>query len=108
MRSPATPRNTSSAPIPPLADAEFHLAIVQALGNGIFSTNYVNLYALITDVIRLSVRVPSKSLQEGLEEHEVLYYAIRSGNPDLAKSALTEHLENSKSYLQDALAGTAF
>lgn len=85
------------------ADAAFHLALVQALGNGILSTVYENLYALITDVIRLSVRVPSKSLQEGLEEHETLYRAIRSGDPETAKTAITHHLENSTSYLREAL-----
>jgi hypothetical protein len=71
------------------ADAAFHLAMVQALGNEILSTVYENLYGLITDVIRLSVRVPSKSLQEGLEEHEALYRALRSGDPERAKAAIT-------------------
>lgn len=85
------------------ADAAFHLALVQALGNGILSTVYENLYGLITDVIRLSVRVPSKSLHEGLEEHEALYRAIRSGSIEQAKAAITEHLENSTSYLRQAL-----
>jgi GntR family transcriptional regulator, transcriptional repressor for pyruvate dehydrogenase complex len=85
------------------ADAAFHLAMVQALGNEILSTVYENLYGLITDVIRLSVRVPSKSLQEGLEEHEALYRALRSGDPERAKAAITGHIENSTSYLREAL-----
>lgn len=85
------------------ADAAFHLALVQALGNDILTTVYENLYGLITDVIKLSVRVPSKSLHEGLAEHEALYRAIQSGDVEEAKAAITAHLANSTSYLQQAL-----
>src|SRR5690606_25308559 len=88
------------------ADAAFHLAIVQAVGNDILTTLYENLYGLITDMIQLSVRVPSKSLKAGLEEHEDLYRIICSGDPEKAREAIAAHLENSASYLQTALAET--
>lgn len=88
------------------ADAAFHLALVQEVGNEILTTLYQNLYGLITDVIRLSVRVPSKSLHEGLAEHEALYQAICSGEPGKAKEAIVGHLENSTTYLRQALRNT--
>lgn len=85
------------------ADAAFHLFLVRAVGNGILTAVYENLYGLITDVIRLSVRVPSKSLEEGLREHEELYRVISSRDVEKAKAAITTHLENSTSYLRRAL-----
>ena len=45
------------------ADANFHRALVQSLGNEILSSVYGNLYALITDVIRLTSRVVLLSIR---------------------------------------------
>ena len=45
-----------------IQDAAFHLALVHSAGNKIISLFYDNLYNLITDVIALSSRVPTKSL----------------------------------------------
>ncbi|MBJ3774291.1 FadR/GntR family transcriptional regulator [Acuticoccus mangrovi] len=85
------------------ADAAFHLAIVHSLGNEILSTLYDNVYALITDTIRISVRVPSKSMENGIKEHRGIYREIRSGDPDRAAAALETHLRNSTEYLRIAL-----
>jgi len=87
------------------ADAAFHRAVVDAVGNEILSSLYHNLYALITEIIRVSVRVPSKSMEEGLEEHRALLAAINSGSAEAAQQAIRAHLEQSRSYLERALAG---
>lgn len=87
------------------ADAAFHRAVVDAVGNEILSSLYNNLYALITEIIRVSVRVPSKSMEEGLEEHRALLAAINSGSAESAQRAIRAHLEQSRSYLERALAG---
>ncbi|MET3927055.1 FadR/GntR family transcriptional regulator [Devosia sp. 2618] len=85
------------------ADADFHRALVQSLGNEILSSVYGNLYALITDVIRLTSRVPSKTQAEGLAEHEAIYAAITSGNVEVSRALIREHIDNSTTYLQQAI-----
>jgi len=86
------------------ADAAFHLALVEAVGNEILLTLYDNLYALITEIIRLSVRVPSKPLDDGLAEHREIFACIAGRDPDKARRTVAAHVEQSKSYLQTALA----
>jgi GntR family transcriptional regulator, transcriptional repressor for pyruvate dehydrogenase complex len=85
------------------SDADFHRALVQSLGNEILSTVYGNLYALITDVIRLTSRVPSKTQAEGVAEHEAIYAQIRKGDVEQSRALMREHIDNSTAYLQQAI-----
>jgi DNA-binding FadR family transcriptional regulator len=85
------------------ADANFHRALVQSLGNEIMSSVYDNLYALITDIIRLTSRVPSKTQAEGVAEHEAIHAAIASGDVALSRALMREHIDNSAAYLQQAV-----
>lgn len=85
------------------ADASFHQALVQSLGNAILSTVYGNLYGLIADVIQLTSRVPSKSQAEGAAEHEAIYAAIRQGDVERSRMLMREHIDNSTAYLQQAI-----
>lgn len=88
------------------ADARFHRALVQSLGNEILSTVYGNLYALITDIIQLTSRVPSKTQAEGVAEHARILAAIRAGDPEAARALMREHIDNSTRYLQQAIAAS--
>jgi len=85
------------------ADANFHRALVQSLGNEILSSVYGNLYALITDVIRLTSRVPSKTQADGLAEHQAIYAAISKGDVEASRALIREHIDNSTTYLQQAI-----
>lgn len=85
------------------SDAAFHRSLVQALGNEILATVYGNLFALITDVIRVTSRVPSKTMSEGLAEHERMYALIKQGDVAGARDAMREHIDNSTAYLQQAI-----
>ncbi|WMS44657.1 FCD domain-containing protein [Acuticoccus sp. MNP-M23] len=85
------------------ADAAFHRAVVHALDNEVMSTLYDAIYQLVTDVIRLSVRVPSKPMENGLVEHTEIYAALQTGDPDKAAAALGDHIDNSTRYLMLAL-----
>ncbi len=89
------------------ADAAFHRALVQALGNEILSSVYGNLYALITDIIQLTSRVPSKTQAEGVAEHEAIHAAIRRGDVAASRALMREHIDNSTAYLQQAIAATS-
>ncbi|QQR38508.1 FadR/GntR family transcriptional regulator [Devosia rhizoryzae] len=85
------------------SDADFHRALVQSLGNEILSTVYGNLYALITDVIRLTSRQASKTQAEGVAEHVAIHDAIVRGDAEASRALMREHIDNSTLYLQQAI-----
>lgn len=86
------------------ADAAFHRALVQALGNEVMSTLHANLHGIVAEVIRVSSSVPRKSSSEGLAEHEAIYERVLARDVDGARALMAEHLENSGTYLQRAMA----
>ena len=85
------------------ADAKFHRALVQSLGNEILSSVYANLYGLITEVIRLTSRVPSKTQAEGVAEHRAIFEAITRGDVEASRALMREHIDNSTTYLHQAI-----
>lgn len=85
------------------SDADFHRALVQSLGNEILSTVYGNLYALITDVIRLTSRQASKTQAEGVAEHAAIHAAIIKGDVEGSRALMREHIDNSTTYLHQAI-----
>ncbi|KKB12407.1 hypothetical protein VE25_07605 [Devosia geojensis] len=85
------------------ADADFHRALVQSLGNEILSTLYGSLYGLISEIIRLTSRVPSKTQAEGVAEHQHIFKAIQSGQVEESRRLMREHIDNSTTYLQQAV-----
>jgi DNA-binding FadR family transcriptional regulator len=88
------------------ADAEFHFALVRSAGNEILTVFYDNLYGLITEVIRVTSRVPSKSLEAAYVEHFDICEAIRQRNESSAKSLMKAHIDNSADYLRLAIENT--
>jgi DNA-binding FadR family transcriptional regulator len=89
------------------ADARFHLALVQSLGNEILDVLYDNLFAIIVDIIRVSSRVPAKSLAAGHAEHDEIHRLICAGDIDGAVAAIRGQIDNSSDYLRVALASAA-
>ncbi|HWU16446.1 MAG TPA: FadR/GntR family transcriptional regulator [Devosia sp.] len=85
------------------SDADFHKALVQSLGNEILSSVYGNLYGLITDVIRLTSRAASKTQADGVAEHQAIHAAIRAGDVEGSRALVREHIDNSTTYLQQAI-----
>jgi GntR family transcriptional repressor for pyruvate dehydrogenase complex len=85
------------------SDADFHKALVQSLGNEILSSVYGNLYGLITDVIRLTSRAASKAQADGVAEHQAIHAAIRAGDVEGSRALVREHIDNSTTYLQQAI-----
>ncbi|PRX08577.1 UNVERIFIED_ORG: GntR family transcriptional regulator [Martelella mediterranea] len=85
------------------ADAEFHLALVHATGNQILHLIYDNLAGLINDVIHVSSRVPTKSLDEAYSEHASIYDLIIARDKAGAKALLRAQIDSSASYLRQAI-----
>ncbi|KAB0567747.1 FadR/GntR family transcriptional regulator [Brucella pituitosa] len=85
------------------SDAAFHLGLVHSVGNEILNVVYDNLFSIIIDVIRVTSRVPDKSLQEGLAEHEEIYSLIKAKKPDEARNSIRRQIEESSRYLKVAM-----
>jgi len=85
------------------ADAAFHRALVDSADNTILSVFYDNVFALVTEVIRVTSSVPTKSYAAALAEHAEIYNKIREGNLTDAKSLMREHIESSADYLRIAI-----
>lgn len=85
------------------ADADFHLGLVKSLGNEILNVVYDNLFSIIVDVIRVSSRVPGKTLEDGYTEHAEIHRRIVMGDAVGALAALRMQIDNSASYLRVAL-----
>ncbi|WP_165498088.1 FadR/GntR family transcriptional regulator [Siculibacillus lacustris] len=88
-------------------DAAFHLALVRAVGNQILNVLYDNLFSIIVDIIRVSSRVPPKSLAEGFAEHEDIYRLIIRGDAAGAVAAIRDQIDRSSDYLGVILANAA-
>jgi GntR family transcriptional regulator, transcriptional repressor for pyruvate dehydrogenase complex len=85
------------------ADAAFHLALVHSAGNRILSIIYDNFASLISEVIQVTSRVPTKSLEEAYDEHEAIYQMIRDRNEAGAKALVRAQIDNSANYLRIAI-----
>lgn len=85
------------------ADAAFHLGLVRSSGNKTLSKFYERLYELITDIIKITSRVPSKSLMAAYAEHMDIYNKIVSKKGVDAKDLMRMHIENSANYLRVAI-----
>ncbi|WP_105435499.1 FadR/GntR family transcriptional regulator [Neorhizobium tomejilense] len=85
------------------ADAAFHLAIVHSAGNRILSIIYDNFASLISEVIQVTSRVPTKSLDEAYDEHAAIYQMISDHNEIGAKALVRAQIDNSANYLRIAI-----
>ncbi|MDS9469748.1 FadR/GntR family transcriptional regulator [Paracoccus sp. MBLB3053] len=85
------------------ADAAFHLALVHSARNRILSIVYDNFANLIGEVIQLTSRVPTKSLEAAYDEHAEIYECLRSGDEIGAKSLMRAQIDNSARYLRIAI-----
>lgn len=85
------------------ADAGFHLALVRASGNRILAIMYENFANLINDMIRVSSRVPTKTLDEAYTEHAEIYARICAQDGSGAKTLMRAQIARSADYLRIAI-----
>jgi len=89
------------------SDAAFHLGLVRSLSNEILNVVYDNLFSIIIDVIRVTSRVPNKSLDAGYAEHEEIHNFILTKQAEAARAAIGKQIDHSASYLKVALDNAA-
>lgn len=85
------------------ADAAFHLALVHSAGNQILTVFYDNLFGLINEVIQITSRVPTKSLEAAYAEHADIFNRIQGRDVDGAKVLMRTQIDNSAAYLRVAI-----
>ncbi|MFD1881099.1 FadR/GntR family transcriptional regulator [Paracoccus pacificus] len=88
------------------ADAAFHLALVHSAGNRILSIMYDNFAALINEVIQLSSRVLSKSLEDAYDEHAEIYDRVRNRDGAGAVTLVRAQIDHSATRLRIAIEKT--
>lgn len=86
------------------ADAAFHLALVHSSGNRVLAIMYDNFANLIGDMIQLSSRVPTKSLDAAYAEHAEIFACIRARDEAGAQALMRAQIERSTEYLRVAIA----
>src|SRR5207302_11146678 len=72
-------------------DFGFHRAVAAASGNPILAT-FMEMVADILYQRRCETISRSRDLRESVEMHRKIYRAIRAGNADEARAAMSEHL----------------
>jgi DNA-binding FadR family transcriptional regulator len=82
------------------ADIEFHNAIAAATKNKVFESAMDALAAHtlqgITVTRNLSLRIGRRRLETVQAEHKLILEAIREGNPDDARDAMRNHIDNAR------------
>jgi GntR family transcriptional regulator, transcriptional repressor for pyruvate dehydrogenase complex len=81
-------------------DLAFHTTIARASHNSLFEQTLTTTMRLNSWAINLVVSKVAGSLKTTAQQHEVIFKAIRSGNPDLASQAMQGHIEESRSNYQ--------
>lgn len=86
-------------------DLEFHHAVAAASGNDLFTQILKNLNETIAAGMNLarnlSLQRSGQRLQIVQREHVVIYEAIKDANPDKARDAMREHIDNARRRVVD-------
>jgi GntR family transcriptional repressor for pyruvate dehydrogenase complex len=90
------------------ADFMFHLAIAKASRNQYFATAMEALEDHIAVGMQyhgISLRLTSGGLQHAFAEHDAIFQAIRSRDPEAAREAMHKHLAGSRDRLFEGAGG---
>jgi GntR family transcriptional repressor for pyruvate dehydrogenase complex len=82
------------------ADVAFHAALVAATGNAAL----LSLVRRVDDALlaaRYPLARPSARRSRALPEHAAILEAVRAGDPDAARAALSAHLDTVEGYLRE-------
>lgn len=76
-------------------DHQFHLSIIEASGNSLFSTILESLY---DSFVQISIKVydSKETLTDLCDEHQAITDAIKNNDPEQASSLLNNHINKSK------------
>jgi GntR family transcriptional repressor for pyruvate dehydrogenase complex len=83
-------------------DTRFHLLIAKATHNRRLQTVIADIHADLSD-IGLAVPYSKAALTHSTDKHQKIVDAIRSGNADLSRQLMKEHVEASNSFLTGLL-----
>jgi GntR family transcriptional repressor for pyruvate dehydrogenase complex len=75
-----------------LLDCDFHVTISRASGNMLLAVFIESISEILRKVIRRGVLIPGRS-EDAIVHHRKILAALRKRDPDLAETAMREHLE---------------
>jgi GntR family transcriptional repressor for pyruvate dehydrogenase complex len=82
------------------ADIQFHAAIARASKNKLFESTMSTLASYIVQGVmvtrNLSLQVGQRRVEIVQAEHQLIYDALKQGDPDLARDAMRKHIENAR------------
>jgi GntR family transcriptional repressor for pyruvate dehydrogenase complex len=80
-------------------DIDFHRSVAAASGNPIIAAVMEMISSLYYERRReTATRATQRNLRDAAEMHRRVYQAIRAGNAEAARAAMSEHLTQSSSY----------
>lgn len=88
------------------ADLSFHISIVLASHNSIFSQLFQTLSEHMQDTIRVTRTQRLKDVertQETIDEHKEIYLAIAAGDANQAKQLMEKHIKQIRRELTESL-----
>ena len=87
-------------------DMQFHIAIAKAAHNELLLQLILSLNGMVRQYIALASEMTDR-LESTITEHEAIYQAITSRDPDAAGRAIISHLLSSKEWILNAIVGDA-
>lgn len=90
-------RTAKTAELSAVHDAEFHRLIAVATHNALFATFVGSINATMRAIRVRSLRIEGR-IERAVEQHSMVLEALRSRDPDRARTAMDDHLEDSRHF----------
>jgi GntR family transcriptional repressor for pyruvate dehydrogenase complex len=74
-------------------DEKFHDVIGNSAGNSLLFQMIEDICSVLSEARRAVLGMPGRAMRS-LDEHWAIYAAIKASNPDLAKQAMAQHIQN--------------
>lgn len=83
-------------------DVQFHAALASATGNELFALLLNSIVDIMINVRYLGARVPDSD-EHALRHHRAILAQLRANDPEAARWAMRQHLDDSEAIIREAL-----
>jgi GntR family transcriptional repressor for pyruvate dehydrogenase complex len=85
-------------------DASFHARVAEASGNDTMASLLAGLSSRTMRVRVLRAMTSADALERTIEQHEAIYAALATGDPNLAHAMAVQHVVTTETWLRQLLA----
>lgn len=88
--------NVDSIPIFDQADADFHALVARAAGNAVIESYVAHLWGMRANSLWKTWYAKTRKIEnrkQSIEDHKVIFRALKRGLPDVAQTAMKSHLD---------------